>query len=87
MEMQPTLFHGRGPGASMVPPVYQAGSNVPLFSLGTSVLRIWAAQPIGRKDRRWQSCGVKRTVLRGVGVGDATRVLIEQGSLLRFRAL
>jgi len=71
----------------MVRPVYQDGSDVPLFSLSTSVLRIWAAQPIGRMARGWQSYAVKRTVLRGVGVGDATCVLIEQGSIRRFGTL
>ncbi len=59
----------------MVRPDYRSGSDVPLFALSTLVLRIWAAQPIGRTDRDWQSYGVKRTVLRGVGVGDVTRVL------------
>jgi hypothetical protein len=59
----------------MVPPIYQNGSNVLPFALSTSVLRIWAAQPIGRKRLGWQSYGVKRTMLRGVGVGNATRVL------------
>jgi hypothetical protein len=59
----------------MVPRVYRNGSDVLRSSLSTLVLRIWAAQPIGRGGRNWQSYGVKRTVLRGVGVGDVTRVL------------
>jgi hypothetical protein len=61
----------------MVPRVYRDGSDVLRFSLSTLVLRIWASQPIGRTDRDWQSYGVKRTVLRGVGVAYATRVLSE----------
>jgi hypothetical protein len=59
--------------ASMVRPGYLDGSDVLLSSLSTSVLRFQDARPIGRKDRDWQSCGVKRTVLRGVAVADATR--------------
>jgi hypothetical protein len=59
--------------ASMVPRVYGTGSDVLRSSLSTLVLRIWAAQPIGRRGRGWHSYGVKRTVLCGIGEGDATR--------------
>jgi hypothetical protein len=77
-EMLTLLFHKRALWRSMVPPIYWSGSDVPSVSLSTLVLRIWAAQPIGRRARDWQSCGVKRTALCGVGEGGATRVLSNQ---------
>jgi hypothetical protein len=72
LKMKRTLLHRRGLLPSMVRRVYRDSSDVPRFSLGTLVLRIWASQPIGRKDRRWESHDVKRGVLRGVGVANAT---------------
>jgi hypothetical protein len=64
--MERELLGRRGLLGSMVRAAYGNGIGVLLFSLSTSVLRIWARQPIGRKDREWQSCGVKDTGLRGV---------------------
>ena len=73
--MERGLFDPRGLLGSMVRAGYGGGIYVLRSSLSTLVLRIWAGQPIGRKDREWQSYGVKRTGLRGVGVAYATRPL------------
>jgi hypothetical protein len=71
--MERGIFGRRGLLGSMVRAGYASGINVLRSPLSTLVLRIWAGQPIGGKDREWQSYGVKRTGLRGVGVAYATR--------------
>jgi len=63
--MLPTLFHGPGLKASMVPPAYRSGSEVLRSTLSTLVLRIWVPQPIGSQGQEWQAYRVKRTVLSG----------------------
>jgi hypothetical protein len=55
------LFALGGLVRSMVPQDQNDSPDVLRFSLGTSVLRIWALQPIGRKDRECESLSVKRT--------------------------
>jgi hypothetical protein len=47
---------------------YSDGIGVLLWPLSTSVLRSRYGRPIRRKDREWQSNGVKRTGSRGAGV-------------------
>jgi hypothetical protein len=76
--MLPPLFHELGSEPSMVPAIYQSSSDVLRSSLSTLVLRFWVPQPIGRRGRGWQYCGVKRTELSRVGVGDAIRVSIKK---------
>lgn len=60
------LFGPSGLVRSMVPQDQNHSPDVPRFLLSTSVLRIWASQPIGRKDRECEPLSVKRTALRVV---------------------
>jgi hypothetical protein len=64
--MKRTLFGPNGLVRSMVLQDQNDSPEVPRFLLSTSVLRIWASQPIGRKDRECESLSVKRTALRVV---------------------
>ncbi len=56
---------------AMVPMAYRGKTSVPLGSLSTLVLRIWATQPICLKEGKRHSHRVKNAGLRGAGVASA----------------
>jgi hypothetical protein len=57
-----TSFARRKVASSMVLRGYKTGPIVTPFLDSTSVLRSRNARPIGRKDRWWQYCAIRRTV-------------------------
>jgi hypothetical protein len=68
------ILQTQGFVGAMVLMTYRAWTSVPLGSLSTLVLRIWAAQPICRKEGKGHSHSVKNPGLRGAGVASAGEV-------------
>lgn len=64
------ILQTQGLVRSMVPVAYRSESSVPPGSLSTSVLRIWIAQPICRKEGKRHSHAVRNVRPRGVGVAN-----------------
>jgi hypothetical protein len=70
--------------SAMVLRTYGGRTPVPLGSLSTLVLRIWATQPICRKERKGHSHRVKNAGLQGVGVASAGDAIDSRADFAKY---